>query len=384
MDPEIQQHRSDEAVQAPLTEAAESAQTPASPSAAERLRWVFIGSQGLRAGWSAAIFIFLMRLFARMVGFAFVTLHLVGKNDDFTAASAFFSELIWFVAMVGAAGVVAVIQRRRIVDYNLTGPRRGFHFFSGLVAGFLALSALIGVLAWGGWLSFGPIALSGAAIFKYGALWGAAFLLVGCVEEGTFRCFLQSILTRGINFWWALGTVGLICLDLLVRSKGNGLWGVYGVALLGLGPCLALHLNKTEGSGFWQAAWVTSTLFGFIHTGNGGENWIGIFAAAAIGFVFCVSVRLTGSAWWAIGCHAAWDWAETYFYGAADSGNVATGHYMTTSPAGSALWSGGSDGPEGSVLVLAVILALLALLVAVYGRAKTAPAAAQTSEMAAG
>jgi membrane protease YdiL (CAAX protease family) len=120
-------------------------------------------------------------------------------------------------------------------------------------------------------------------------------------------------------------------------------------------PCLLLQLRKAESSGFWQAAWVTSTLFGFVHTGNGGENWIGIFAAAAIGFVFCVSVRVTGSAWWAIGCHTAWDWAETYFYGAADSGNVATGHYLTTSPAGNALWSGGTDGPEGSVLVLGVI-----------------------------
>ncbi len=71
---------------------------------------------------------------------------------------------------------------------------------------------------------------------------------------------------------------------------------------------------------FWQAAWVTSTVFGLYHTSNSGENWIGILAAAFIGFVFCVSVRVTGSAWWAIGCHAAWDWAETFFYGTADSG----------------------------------------------------------------
>jgi membrane protease YdiL (CAAX protease family) len=154
------------------------------------------------------------------------------------------------------------------------------------------------------------------------------------------------------------------------------------VALLGLGPCLALHVKKAEGSGFWQASWVTSTLFGFVHTGNGGENWIGIFAAAAIGFVFCVSVRVTGSAWWAIGCHASWDWAETYFYGAADSGNVATGHYMTTSPVGNVFWSGGSDGPEGSVLVLAVIVALMAVVVAVYGRGKTEPAVAAVGQLA--
>ena len=187
----------------------------------------------------------------------------------------------------------------------------------------------MGALAWGGWLHFGPVALSGAQIFSFGALWAVAFLLVGFLEEGTFRCYLQFTLTRGINFWWALAMVGhsawtccsgpwagaRACLAQsgcgCCRGKGNGVWGVYAVALLGLFPCLMLHIRKTPRSGFWQAAWVTSTLFGFIHTGNGGENWIGIFAAAFIGFVFCVSVRVTGSAWWAIGCHAAWDWAET-------------------------------------------------------------------------
>jgi hypothetical protein len=240
-------------------------------------------------------------------------------------------------------------------------------------------------MAWGGWVHFGPVALSGAQIFTFAALWGVAFILTGFCEEGAFRCYLQSILTRGINFWWALGVVGAVCAELLLTAKGQGIWGVYAIALLGLGPCLVLHLKKVEGAGFWQAAWVTSTLFGFFHTGNNGENWIGIFAAGAIGFVFCVSVRLTGSAWWAIGCHAAWDWAETYFYGTADSGFVAKGHFLSTTPAGNALWSGGADGPEGSLLVLGIILLLLAALIMLYGRRKPAPlAAAAVTELSAG
>ncbi|HEY1160677.1 MAG TPA: CPBP family intramembrane glutamic endopeptidase [Terracidiphilus sp.] len=348
------------------------------------VRWVFLGSQGLRAGWSVLAFFLLFAVFTLGVGFTFLHFHLI-KKSDFTAATAFFGELISFLAMVGAAAIVALVERRRssFLAFNLTGPRRLPHFLSGLVAGFAALSALIGALAWGHWLTFGPIALSGAEVFKFAALWGAAFLLVGCVEEGIFRCYLQFTLTRGINFWWALGVIALICGDLLLRGKGNGIWGVYIIALLGLVPCLLLHLNKVEGSAFWQAAWVTSTLFGFVHTGNNGENWIGIFAAAAIGFVFCVSVRVTGSAWWAIGCHAAWDWSETYFYGAADSGNVATGHYLTTSPAGAALWSGGADGPEGSVLVIAVILLLLVALLVIYGRARPVPVPAPAAELAA-
>jgi membrane protease YdiL (CAAX protease family) len=140
------------------------------------------------------------------------------------------------------------------------------------------------------------------------------------------------------------------------------------MSALGVIPCLLLELRKVPGSGFWQAAWVTSTLFGFMHTGNSGETWIGIFSAAAIGFVFCVSIRLTGSAWWAIGFHGAWDWAQTFFYGTADSGFQPQGHYLSTSPAGPAFWSGGADGPEGSILVVAIILLTILGLVVVYGR----------------
>ena len=83
-----------------------------------------------------------------------------------------------------------------------------------------------------------------------------------------------------------------------------------------------------------------------------------------------MSIWVTGSAWWAIGCHAAWDWAETYFYGTADSGMPAQGHYLSTSPdpARSAFWTGGADGPEGSLLVLGVILLLLVALLVIYGR----------------
>ncbi len=366
-------------IQPPMTEVPPAAETALPPETAapapepwetRAVRWIFLGSQGLRAGWSVMAFVLLLGLLGAAFGFAFAHLHLVafGKKMDFTARSAFFGELIGFLALVGAATIVALVERRRsLLAFNLTGPRRLPHFLSGLAAGFAALSALVGALAWGRWLHFGPVALSGAEIFKFAALWAAAFLLVGCVEEGLFRCYLQFTLTRGINFWWALGVVALICGSLLLRAKGNGVWGVYAIALLGLFPCLILQLRKTPQSGFWQAAWVTSTLFGFVHTGNNGENWIGIFAAAFVGFVFCVSVWATGSAWWAIGCHAAWDWAQTFFYGTADSGNVATGHYLTTNPVGNAFWSGGADGPEGSVLILPVLLALLLAILVLYG-----------------
>ena len=41
---------------------------------------------------------------------------------------------------------------------------------------------------------------------------------------------------------------------------------------------------------------------------------------------------------------------------------VAQGHYLSTSPSGNAFWSGGANGPEGSILVLGAILLLLLAL----------------------
>ena len=390
MEPENQPLSPQHAPELALPEPGAALEPQAPPPEPQRtpvhwLKWVFIGDQGLRAGWSVLIFVALFMLFGRAIGFVFTKTHLLIKGDNqLNIRTGFFGELVAFLAMVGAAAVVALIERRRILDYNLTGPRRVPHFFSGLAAGFAALSLLIGGLVAGGWLHFGPTALSGSNIFLYAAAWAGVFLLVGCVEEGTMRCFFLYTLARGLNFWLSAGIVAAICVDLIVRTKGNGVWGVYAIAALGVVPCLLLNLKKSPSAGFWYAAWVTSTFFGFGHTGNNGENWIGIFTAAFIGFVFCVSVWVTGSAWWAIGCHAAWDWAETYFYGTADSGFVSPGHYLSTSPAGPVLWSGGSDGPEGSLLVLPVTILLLVLLLVIYRRRKPAEMAMPVQERLAG
>ena len=340
--------------------------------------WMFLGPQGLRAGWSILLFAALLYLFANIFGTLISSL-LTGvfhiELADQTAASSIVSESAWVMALAATMAILARIERRRFLDYNLAGPFATTRFVGGLMSGFGALSVLVAAMAWGGWIRFGPAPQYHFQLIRHAGLWAIAFLLVALTEEGSFRCFLQFTLARSINFWWALAAVSCMCLWDFTQASAHGAGGVYAMGALGLFPCLYLELSKSPRRGFWQAAWAGSTMFGFIHTGNNGETWIGILAAGAIGFVFCVSVRLTGSAWWAIGCHAAWDWAETYFYGTADSGYVAGGHLLTTVPAGSALWSGGTDGPEGSILVLPVVLLLLLALFVLYGRnrAKFAP-----------
>jgi membrane protease YdiL (CAAX protease family) len=327
------------------------------------LTWAFMGPNGLRAGWLILFAGCLFYALRFLLGTIFYSAGLVDENSGQTAVSNIFLEFIPFLCMLGVGATVAAIEHRSLLSYNLAGPRRLAGFLLGAVSGFIALTALIGTLGLGGWLRFSPLSLSWLTALRFATLWGCAFLLVGCVEEGIFRGFLLSTLTRSLNFWWALAAVAGMCAwPSLSGSAEQSDWGVYLIAALGLFPCLILNQRvKAQSATFWQAAWVTSTGFGLIHTFNHGENVVGVFAAAAIGFAWCASVRLTGSAFWAIGCHAAWDWGETFFYGTADSGLAPNGHLFTTTPAGNPLFSGGADGPEGSLLVLGAILALVAL-----------------------
>jgi membrane protease YdiL (CAAX protease family) len=82
----------------------------------------------------------------------------------------------------------------------------------------------------------------------------------------------------------------------------------------------------------------------------------------ATGLLFCLMIRRTGNLWFAIGFHAAWDWAETFFYGTPDSGLLGVGRFLNSSVHGPNWLTGGSAGPEGSVFAILILL-LCALLI---------------------
>jgi membrane protease YdiL (CAAX protease family) len=74
-----------------------------------------------------------------------------------------------------------------------------------------------------------------------------------------------------------------------------------------------------------------------------------------IGFFFCFTLRRTGSLWFGVGFHAAWDWGETFVYSVPDSGTIFPGHLLKSSLQGPRWLTGGVVGPEGSVLCFAVL-----------------------------
>jgi len=157
----------------------------------------------------------------------------------------------------------------------------------------------------------------------------------------------------------------------MIATPKAGQWATVTLAILGMAPCLWAKISRSRDEGFWAAAWLTSTVFGAIHSTNSGETYIGVLDAGVAGFQFCVAIKVTGSVWWSLGSHAAWDWMQTYFLGSPDSGLVAVGHLLTTTPAGPRLLSGGTTGPEGSLVGLFVDFAVIAALLISQWRSRS-------------
>ena len=264
---------------------------------------VFIGPHGLRAGWRLLLYVVLWQVFILLLDRMTPVLMPRGTHGiwlDLTVESK------RMIAVLLPAVVMGLIEKRPFGAYGLPGRQAfGKLFWMGMVWGIAAISLLVFAIGGVGDFSLGAVALHGSRILKFAMFWGGFFLIVGFFEEFLLRGYSQFTLTTGM--------------------------------------------------GFWPAAVLLSLVFAAMHAGNSGETFIGLAAVAAIGLYFCLTLRRTGSLWFAVGFHTAFDWGESYLYSVPDSGGMVTGHLLNSSFHGSRWLTGGSDGPEGSVLVFVVI-----------------------------
>ena len=265
---------------------------------------IFIGPFGLRAGWRLLLFLLVLIGISLPMG---PLQGLLARGIDHDLAYAIDSA-VGLLTVFAATWVMARLERKPLLSFGLGAIHRGRNLGAGIIAGFAGLSLLIFILWAAGACRFASPALHGPAAAGWGLYWAMQFVLVGFVEEMTARGYPQFALSQGI--------------------------------------------------GFWPAAIVLSVLFGAGHLGNGGEQILGIANAMLAGLVFAFTLWWSGSLWWAIGCHMSWDWGQTFFYGVADSGTTVRHHLLSAAPAGPSWLSGGSVGPEGSVLAAAILLLL--------------------------
>jgi len=266
------------------------------------VRTVFLGPDGLKAGWGFAFYVAMYYLLQFFVLQWAASVQL-GADGLW---SMMLEEFGLFLAAVAPALWLWKVEGRAWGAYGLPGRQAfGKLFWVGAVWGFASISLLMALMYGVRVFDVGHLAMHGARIVRFAVFWAVMFLLVGFFEEFLLRGYTQFTLTRAI--------------------------------------------------GFWPAAVLLSCTFGLIHIRNGGEEWPGLLAAAAIGFFFCLTLRRTGNLWFAVGFHAAWDWGETFAYSVPDSGTIFPGHLLKSSFHGPGWLTGGMVGPEGSVLCFVVI-----------------------------
>jgi CAAX protease family protein len=273
---------------------------------------IFLDQRGLRAGWRLVLYLIAVIL---LLGLSTHILRAVfGLRPGIqTPAMAIALESAMFLSAAIPAFIASFLEKRPWGAYGL--PLRAGaakHFLTGLAVGFAALSALLLMIHLSHGFTLGAIQLHGRALAYYAVSWGIAFLLVGFFEEFFFRGYSLFTLATG--------------------------------------------------SKFWVAGIILSVIFGAVHLNNGGEDWLGALNAGLVGLIFVFSLWRTGSLWFAVGAHASWDWAESFFYGVPDSGNKSIGALFNPHFAGSKWITGGSVGPEGSLYAFAA-LAFIALCV---------------------
>jgi len=286
------------------------------------LRFMFVGANGIRAGWRLAIFALLVAVLGIVAGRVIALVwhpHVVPSQTSLFASPLLIglSEGATLLITLAAAVVMGRIERRSLTDYGLPGGgRSAVNFAFGIALGFAAASGLVGLIAIGGGVRFNGATPWSAPLAGQLGAFAVALLLVGATEEFLFRGYVQFTLATGIRFW--------------------------------------------------PAAVVTSLAFAGLHAGNAREQLIGVIGTFLVGLFLCFTLQRSGSLWLGIGFHGAWDVALTSFYGAADSGIPSPVSWLHVAPIGSDWISGGRAGPEGSVLVPLVLLASAAVVIGRY------------------
>jgi hypothetical protein len=268
---------------------------------------IFWNERELRAGWRLVIYLVCFGILATAAIYTAVLLHLpqVSRADP-SAAGLFGQEAILMVAAFAAAAILGLLEGRPFGAYGLPGADAfGARFWQGAVWGLAMIAGMILLIRLLGGFSFGELALHGSRLWSYAAVWGLVFLCVGFAEEFLFRGYTQFTLGSGIEFW--------------------------------------------------PAATMLSAVFGAFHLGNSGEDKVGALSVFVIGMFFCLTLRRTGNLWFAVGLHAAFDWGETFLFSVPNSGIVVSGHLVNSSFHGPVWLTGGTVGPEGSVMAFVVV-----------------------------
>lgn len=284
---------------------------PQTAAADSITKQIFVGPNGLRAGWRLLIFMAIVVTMSKVAQMAIRRFFPAALDPtQLTPMRIIAPDLLFCFILAVAAWVISKMEGRRPGQYGLPrGEALRKNFWVGILIGLLATSTtVLAIFALHG-LRFTSAAIHG--VFTAAAAWALAFLLAGLAEEFLFRGYAQFTLTTGM--------------------------------------------------GFWPSAFLLSGLFGLVHATNGGETILGDLSVVSFGLLLCLFLRRTGNLWCAVGFHLGYDWGQTFLYGVPNSGLLPSQSLLNASFNGPRWLTGGTVGPEASIFC-PIVLAIVAIV----------------------
>lgn len=229
-------------------------------------------------------------------------------GDGLSADAIAFSEGANFLVALICTIPFAIYERRGVFSYFL--PLRQL-FGSRLFEGFLVGAVMAGAVAAGmiilGGMQVKGFALTGNALAFAALAWLGANALVGIAEEFFFRSYFLKALWQSI--------------------------------------------------GFWPAAIVIALLFAAAHYFfKPGENVWDVITLVGLSLWLCYTVLRTGTLWFAVGFHIAYDFMQLFVIGTKNGAQVPERHMLDATFNGPAWLTGGVLGTEASFLMYPLIV----------------------------
>src|SRR5215831_248419 len=276
-----------------------------------RLRRVFRTDHGWRAEWRFVAFLVLYIAGGKALDRILTGIHF--PDRAFTWSSFLLNYLVDFAFLSAIVWLMSRVEHKPFSSYGLpVAGNAGTLFWKGALWGFTPSAVILLPIGLAGGCTFHGVALHGGELVFYAVAWALGMLALGFGEEFLFRGYALSTLAEAI--------------------------------------------------GFWPAAIFLSSVFGLVHLiFKPHEDWIDPASVALYGVFWCLTVRRTGSLWFAVGFHAASDYADMIVFAEPNSGNdgkPVPGHLLDVRFHGPDWLTGGPRGTEASLLVFVVLAGL--------------------------
>ena len=232
------------------------------------------------------------------------TLHV---TDGFTAANVAIGEIENFVIALTCTAIFAWYEDRRVDSYGLpVAEGLGARTWEGALVGIVMAGVVaVGMYLLGG-MQIRGLETTGSALVLSALAWLGANICVGLAEEFVYRSYLLQTLWKSIGFW-------------------------PGATVIALAFTADHYFFKT------------------------GENIWDVITLMSLSLMVSYSVLRTGTLWFAVGFHIAFDYMQLFVIGTPNGAQVPQGRLLDVSFNGPAWLTGGVLGTEASFLMYPAI-----------------------------